>query len=70
MRAALSRQGATRGSLVKSWSQTVSPLRIAVPVGPRPRSESAQTMSALARYSLAGPAQATGRTVLASSCSA
>ncbi|GBC87459.1 hypothetical protein HRbin12_01465 [bacterium HR12] len=46
---------------------TGSPVRIAVPVGPRPRGSSAQVRSIEDRYPASNPAQATGSTLRRSS---
>ncbi len=50
--------------------KALSPVRMALPLGPRPLSVSAHVMLALARYPSSTPTHATGRTVFASSCPA
>ncbi len=63
-------QGAKRGSVSMFRQEHGWAVRIAVPVGPRPRSASAQVSRRVSRYPSSKPEQATGRTLLFSSSSA
>src|SRR4030042_3039379 len=67
---ACSRQGAKLGSVSIFLHMLTLPVRMAVPVGPRPRSVSAQVIRNVPKYPSSKPAWATARTVLPSSSSA
>ncbi len=69
-RSASARHGASFGSVPMFFAIWIWPVRMQVPVGPRPRSESAQVMFAAFRYPSSNPACAMGRTVRAASPSA